>query len=77
MKNRSLIIPKVFKNAVKQIIFILSVFFLVADMTTTSERVKNRLEQLDAFEVKIKYLLLYVVDESVVSLFRVDSKLKI
>ncbi len=28
-------------------------FFLVSDMTTTSERVKNRLEQLDAFEVKI------------------------
>jgi hypothetical protein len=26
--------------------------FLATDVTTTSERIKNRLEQLDAFEVR-------------------------
>jgi DNA transposition AAA+ family ATPase len=30
---------------------------LVSDMTTTSERIKNRLEQLDAFEVKLLVLI--------------------
>ncbi len=50
MMNRLLIIPKVFTRKLTE--KNIENFFLVSDMTTTSERVKNRLEQLDAFEVK-------------------------
>ncbi len=50
MMNRLLIIPKVFTRKLTE--KNIENFFLVSDMTTTSERFKNRLEQLDAFEVK-------------------------